>query len=465
MSVCVTIRTKNILKPDDYLKYLADQGLGIVVTSKEYPTVRFGLHQEALRGVEVNKEENGLEVRVCSFASKADYQLFVKTVDALMKLTGDKAYLEDETEEEITDAFSTFDDEWIQSEQDAGLAMPCALIRNFSRHIVMNGLFCNFCLGPKLLESFHIPLSCEVDKELKAKLFEHLCTMQWLCSSLKDTSSHMVLPAPDGDPEKGLNLSLISIQDGKVSDFDYISYADLLAIIDMDDNSNNPVLVPFSEAWKILPDHAFSLFDELQFMREETLTVAMVHEMMDKARHLQPDDIHYVPTYPGEGFDEKQNTVILMWNPDISSVKLDDHRHGVKHMLTEYFNWSVWDYQHVKCGDRFFLVRVGKGNTGIVMSGVFDSQSYEGADWSGRGRRVFYIDMLPNAIIDPEKAPILTTAELQKAIPSFDWSGGHSGRLLAEEDAKKLESLWQEFLAKHDDDSDGITMNVIHTLG
>lgn len=97
MSVCVTIRTKNILKPDVYLDYLTDQGMDIVVTSEEYPTVRFGIHQEALRGIEVNKEENGLEVRVCSFASKADYKLFVKTVDALMKLTGDKAYLEDET--------------------------------------------------------------------------------------------------------------------------------------------------------------------------------------------------------------------------------------------------------------------------------------------------------------------------------------------------------------------------------
>ena len=464
MSVCVTIRTKNILKPDVYLDYLTDQGMDIVVTSEEYPTVRFGIHQEALRGIEVNKEENGLEVRVCSFASKADYKLFVKTVDALMKLTGDKAYLEDETEVEITDAFSRFDDEWIQSEQDAGLAVSCALIRTFGRHIVMNGLFCNFCLGPKLLESFPIPLFGEVDKNLKVKLFKHLCMIQWSCSRLNDTSTHLVLPAPDADPEKGLTISMITIHDGKVTDFDYVSYADLLGIIDMDDQSLSPVLVPFCEAWKILPENVFSFFDELQFMREETLTVDMVHEMMDKARHLQPDDLHYDPTYPGEGFDEKQNTVILMWNPDISSVKLDDHRYGVEHMLTEYFNWSVWDYQHVKCGDRFFLVRVGKGNTGIVMSGVFDSQPYEGTDWSGRGRRLFYIDMLPNAIIDPEKAPILTTAELQKAIPAFDWTGGASGRLLAQEDARKLESLWQEFLAKHADDSDGITMNVIHTL-
>lgn len=108
MSVCVTIRTKNILAPDVILQHLAEQGEKIVVTSNEYPSVKFGTHYEAIRGIEVNKEENGLEVRVCSFSSKADYQLFAKTVDALMKLTKSKAYLEDETDEEIINPFFYF---------------------------------------------------------------------------------------------------------------------------------------------------------------------------------------------------------------------------------------------------------------------------------------------------------------------------------------------------------------------
>lgn len=225
-----------------------------------------------------------------------------------------------------------------------------------------------------------------------------------------------------------------------------------------------PVFIPFREIWKILPNDAFERLDEMQFRRTEALTVDMVHDMMDAARHLQPDDLHYKPTYPGEGFDEKQRTFILMWNPDISSVSLEDHCFGVEYNLTEYFNWSVWDYDKARCGDRFFLVRVGKGNTGIVMSGVFDSQPYEGEDWSGKGRSVYYMDMLPNVILDSEEVPMLTTEALQEAMPSFDWTGGHSGRLLGNEDAIKLETLWQRFLAEHSKDADGITMSMIHTI-
>ena len=65
MSVCVTVRTNKAVAPDDFLKKLAESGEQIVVTSKEFPSVKFGNHQTALRGIEVNQEEDGLEVRVC----------------------------------------------------------------------------------------------------------------------------------------------------------------------------------------------------------------------------------------------------------------------------------------------------------------------------------------------------------------------------------------------------------------
>ena len=151
-----------------------------------------------------------------------------------------------------------------------------------------------------------------------------------------------------------------------------------------------------------------------------------------------------------------------MWNPAISSVTLEDHNATIKNILTEYFNWSVWDYKKAKCGDRFYLVKVGKkGTKGIVMSGVFDSQPYELDDWSGRGRQTFYMDMKPSLILNPDTAPMLTSEELMKAIPTFDWTGGHSGRILSKEDAIKLEELWSKFLEKHQDDVDSVNMNAI----
>ena len=116
MSVCVTIRTENRLQPDVFLKHLVEKGEDIVVTSDDYPSVKFGNPHRTIRGIEVNKEDNGLEVRVCTFSSTADYQLFANTVGALMELTGDKAYLEDDDDAEITDPFEIFNDEWIESQ-------------------------------------------------------------------------------------------------------------------------------------------------------------------------------------------------------------------------------------------------------------------------------------------------------------------------------------------------------------
>lgn len=460
MSVCVTIRTKKVVPPNVYLKSLADKGEQIVVTSNEYPSVKFGNHQKAIRGIEVNKEDNGLEVRVCSFSSTADYQLFAKTVDVLMEITGDKAYLENNEEEEITAPFEIFNDEWIELQHKSSLNVTRALINRSGQHIVMYGLFCPFCLGPNLYSGFDIPLAGDYENENVERLMEYLCDMQWFCAGLEDTSTRMIISSPTGEAKDGLSMSMICIEDGEVGKFDYISEASLLGIMDMDNEEAAPVLIPFREVWKILPKGVFAPLDELQYVRKEELTVDMVREMMDRARHLQPDDLHYKPTYPGAGFDEVQHTFILMWNPDISSVSLEDHIVSIQNMYTQYFNWSVWEHEKAKCGDRFYLVRVGNGNTGIVMSGVFDSHPYEAGDWSGKGRRVFYMDMLPNVILNPDNSPMITTEELQKAIPSFDWTGGHSGRLLSQEDAQKLETIWAGFLKKNEDRIDGEIFNI-----
>lgn len=144
------------------------------------------------------------------------------------------------------------------------------------------------------------------------------------------------------------------------------------------------------------------------------------------------------------------NTVILFWNPAISSYTLERFKNDLTN-LDDTYDWSVWEHDKAKYGDRFFLVRCGEGNTGICMSGRFSSHPFIGEDWSGRGREVYYMKMLPDYIIDSEVNPILTTKELQKAIPDFNWTGGHSGRILPPEQAVVLEKLWSQYLDKHKD--------------
>jgi len=142
------------------------------------------------------------------------------------------------------------------------------------------------------------------------------------------------------------------------------------------------------------------------------------------------------------------NTIILFWNPDISSYTIERLREDLSN-YAHVGNWSVWEHDKAHKGDRFFMVRCGEGKTGICMSGRFRSEPYQDEDWSGKGREVYYMDLRADTVIDPDLLPILSTELLSKKIPSFDWSGGHSGRVLPVKEAKKLERLWKKFLEQN----------------
>ena len=97
----------------------------------------------------------------------------------------------------------------------------------------------------------------------------------------------------------------------------------------------------------------------------------------------------------------------------------------------------------------FYLIKCGgEGPNGIVMQGHFTSEPYAGEDWSGKGRLTYYMDMQPEYMIDPLYNEILTTEALDKAMPGFQWKGGHSGRVLPFEYALRLEEMWTAYLEK-----------------
>ena len=156
-----------------------------------------------------------------------------------------------------------------------------------------------------------------------------------------------------------------------------------------------------------------------------------------------------IQNYPGGGYNPDQRTFILRWNPAISSITIHNHIDSIAHIDDWGFNWSIYEWENAKIGDRFFMVRVGDGNTGIVMSGIFTSEPYTSRDWNRvrKTKEIHYIDMQPNFIVNPETMPIITTARLQEAIPDFEWSKGHSGILLSEHQARKLEALFSDYLS------------------
>lgn len=153
--------------------------------------------------------------------------------------------------------------------------------------------------------------------------------------------------------------------------------------------------------------------------------------------------------------NKKQNTFILMWNPFISSYTMarfeDDLEYLSDVKSIEDFDWDVWEYEKAKEGDKFYLIKVGPGVNGVVMAGTFTSNPYKSEDWSGKGRERYYMKMDIDIMIHPDKCHLLTSELLAREIPDFTWDKGHSGIMLVDEQAKKIDELWNIYLNQYAD--------------
>ena len=154
-------------------------------------------------------------------------------------------------------------------------------------------------------------------------------------------------------------------------------------------------------------------------------------------------------------------TFLLYWNPHFSSYKLSrfleefDFTEG-KDVLTKDddwdrspndFDWSIIEHEKAHEGDRFVFVKVGyEKPTGIIGVGQFNSDPFEDEDWSGQGRKTFYMGMDWESVIKPTSDKILKTNVLIDAIPEIVWSKGKAGVMVSPEVAEKIEALWQKHL-------------------
>lgn len=140
-------------------------------------------------------------------------------------------------------------------------------------------------------------------------------------------------------------------------------------------------------------------------------------------------------------------TYVLFWNPEVSSYTMERFLEDFRYEEC-VGNWSFHEHEKVKDGDKFYMVRCGKGKTGIVMQGVITSRCYDDEDWSPKKRRpIYYADIENCVTVNPETASLLLTPDfLSEKLPDFNWYGGHSGRVLSKEYAKKLDEIWAYYL-------------------
>lgn len=371
MSYIANIVSATRIQPKQLFQVLADMGEQIMVVSEKFPTVRLGTMKYALRGVEINENEDGYEVRAFSMSSTADYQLFPKVVCAIQKLTDGEVY-DEESEKPLKNPKKRFGLKWRREQIRSSWEVTCVLVRHSDSHIIFSGMFASFTIGRNILRSFNIDIENPTGGEDYKRLEHHLFETQWGLNDLETTSTRFALPNPNDEQEQ-LGISLISIKDGKVSDFDYISWAPLFGFINMD--TNETVLFRFEYLNRVLIRDKFVLFDELQYIKTQDITVEDVAQMMESAKIFQEEDYFKEHLFPGQGIDDYQRTFFLFWNPAISSIKTTDITYYLQNP-TLPFNWSIWDWREARKGDKFYLVRCGEDKRGIVMSGILESAPY-----------------------------------------------------------------------------------------
>ena len=200
---------------------------------------------------------------------------------------------------------------------------------------------------------------------------------------------------------------------------------------------NTCKMVKFDDFCKLMEEHEeFHLLDAAQALLDK-MDNKQWTGLYDKAVGIVKENF--------------RKTFVMRWNTDISNYKLSEFEDAMEEFFDEefYYDWSIWDYQKAHIGDRFYMIRTGEGKNGVVMHGTLISSPYPDEDWSGKGRKVYYIRMSLTNMIHPERTPLLlTTEELTKAIPDFNWKEGHSGEILNDTQSAKLEDVWADYIER-----------------
>ena len=93
---------------------------------------------------------------------------------------------------------------------------------------------------------------------------------------------------------------MISLKNGKVCDFEYVSYADLICIMNQD--NNDMALARFKYLAHILPLDKFRHIDEWQYVLKEPLTKEDFDDMLADTKVYQEDDFFAESSWSGVCF-------------------------------------------------------------------------------------------------------------------------------------------------------------------
>ena len=286
------------------------------------------------------------------------------------------------------------------------------IIEKQDNHIGVNGLMHEFHIYPEYIKA-QMP---DVEpQEWTYKAFEDFMDIQWNYGNYPNFS-RAEIGAPDGEEFVGRIL-------GNNKGFAGVCEKVILY------KDKETKIVPVDEFFEATKDNKYiKRLDYAQFVIDE-----MPEDEWERFYDsFDAEPIRHAKTY------------LLRWNPTISSYTLNDYRNDMEEYPDGFrSNWSIYEWEEAHKGDRFFMLRTGDDKAGIVYRGEFLSDPYEGDDWAGqKGKKRQYIDIGCYDFIPADNQSPIDIELLEKEIPEIDWRKGHSGELLSEEIADKLNDLW-----------------------
>lgn len=286
------------------------------------------------------------------------------------------------------------------------------IIEKQDNHIGVNGLMHEFHIFPEYIKA-QMP---DVEpQEWTYKAFEDFMDIQWNYEDYPNFS-RAEIGAPDGEEFVGRIL-------GNNKGFAGVC---------------EKVILYKDKETKIVPvDEFFEATKGNKYIKRLDYAQFVIDEM--------PEDewTRFYDSFDAEPIRHAK-TYLLRWNPTISSYTLNDYRNDMEEYPDGFrSNWSIYEWEEAHKGDRFFMLRTGDDKAGIIYRGEFLSDPYEGDDWAGqKGKKRQYIDIGCYDFIPADNQSPIDIELLEKEIPEIDWRKGHSGELLSEETADKLNDLW-----------------------
>lgn len=289
------------------------------------------------------------------------------------------------------------------------------IIEKQDNHIGVNGLMHEFHIFPEYIKA-QMP---DVEpQEWTYKAFEDFIDIQWNYGDYPNFS-RAEIGAPDGGEFIGRILG------------NNMGFAGVC----------EKVILYKDKETKIVPvDDFFEATKDNKYVKRLDYAQFVIDEMPEDEWERFYDSFDAEPL-------RHPKTYLLRWNPGISSFKLETYRQATIECPDGFgFDWSVYEWEDAHKGDRYFMLRTGDENAGIVFRGVFTSDPYEDKDWAGQGKQRHYMKMDCFDCVSADQKPPIDIELLEKEIPEIDWSKGHSGELLSEETAEKLNELWDNIM-------------------